>query len=74
MVVGAEIPEPRAANGHVRMLLHPFELLFQPLRERNVVAVHPRDILALRLFEADIQRLGKAEIWFVPIQPDPGIG
>ena len=50
---------------HIRVLL------FKPSWEGDIVRVHAGDVFAFCFPQADVQRLGDADIDRIPDQPDP---
>ena len=45
--VGAEVFAGGSAYDHIRMPLHERELLFKPCRQRNIIGIHPCNVLPL---------------------------
>ena len=68
-----QVDHPSADDGRRRRRPDTLEDACEPVRERDVVGVHARDVPAARVVEADVERAGEAQRLGVPHHAEPGV-
>ena len=69
-----KLDDPGAHDRHARLGADAHEQARDPLGQRDVVRVEPRNVPALRPVETAVQGRREPELLLVPEQDDPGIG